>query len=170
MKEKEIDKFLKVLKDMEKKYPEISSYVQVIEHKIFNLKRKKQIEANYAAAVKTAMDKIDVETGGFDIVQKLFRKQHKKQRINKALLTPIIEAMTTSPHRAVYTFKNPEEYRKAWKLLNQGVSLGLSDYDYNRVDSLRQITVPEGKHELIEKLWAKNGIKNYERSSSEIKF
>jgi hypothetical protein len=79
-----------------------------------------------------------------------------------------LELSTTSPHRAVYIFKSPEEYRKACDLLDQGIGYKRPEYDYGKIDSQLQISIPENRHELVENLWAKNGIKDFERFSSEI--
>jgi len=79
-----------------------------------------------------------------------------------------LELSTTSPHRAIYTFRDPEEYKKACGLLDQGIGYKRPDYNHGKIDSQLQISIPEDKHERIESLWAKSGIKNFERSSSEI--
>jgi ATP-dependent DNA ligase len=79
-----------------------------------------------------------------------------------------LELSTTSPHRAIYIFKNPEEYKKACGLLDQGIGYKRPEYNHGKIDSQLQISIPEDKHERIESLWAKNGIKDFERSSSEI--
>jgi hypothetical protein len=99
-----------------------------------------------------------------------------KGRIREAYtidkIADMVDAMDVR-HRAIYTFTNPQEYKKACDLLDIGIvevkkDIDRQKYEYAKVDSMKQISIPEENHEIVEKMFEKNGIKNYKRSSSEV--